>query len=108
MRRQATPAGVEAEADAEARALRRNPRFRALLDRSAERISRDGALTLNELHEFLALTPDQEAEGEALLHQLKRETETESGAATASADRRNGAKPPSAGDARPVRRRRAG
>jgi hypothetical protein len=70
----------EAEADQEQRALGRHPEFRAMLAETAEAMKRDGGITLEELHESLGLTPEDEAQGQRLLAELERQTEDEEAA----------------------------
>lgn len=82
----------EEGADEEQRALSRHPEFRAMLARTAEAMKRDGGITLEELHESLGLTPEDEAAGERLLAELEQQTEEEE-AARLAAHRRNGASP---------------
>jgi hypothetical protein len=74
-------------ADAEQRALSRHPEFRAMLRRTSEAMKRDGGMTLEELHEALALTPEDEAEGERLLAELERQTAEEKAARLAASNR---------------------
>jgi hypothetical protein len=79
----------EAEADEEQIALSRQPRFRALLERSRESARREGTVPLEESEAFRDLTPEDDAEGERLLAELERQTEEEEAARLVALGRRD-------------------
>lgn len=89
----------EADADEEQIGLSRNPKFRALLERSRASARREGTVPLEEMKAFRDLTTEDDAEGERLLVDLERQTEEEE-AARLAARGRNGAATGARGSAR--------